>query len=306
VGRRPTLDLSSAPFTAEDARHALVYTIRRFVEAPVGELEIHSLDESLDGLMSETVLRIRSLRETVLSGRFQIAFQPIVELASGRVRHYEVLSRFEGGESPFGVVTFAEQVGVIHDFDLAVCQRAIDLLREGGGRGPVADLSVNLSARSLETDLFVGALRAMAGQLGPQRRRLLFEVTESSSIHDLARAARVLDQLRADGHPVCLDDFGAGAASLPYLQALPLDYVKIDGAYVRQMLARLRDAAILKSIASLCRDLSVGCIAEMIESRGQAEKLATLGVGYGQGYLFARPHAEPPAPGARILAGAQR
>jgi EAL domain-containing protein (putative c-di-GMP-specific phosphodiesterase class I) len=304
--RQQTIDLSSTQFTPDDARQALVYTIRRFVDAPVGEIEIHSLGESLDGLMSETVLRIRSLRETVKRGGFKLAFQPIVELGSGLVHHYEVLSRFEGGESPFRVVTFAEEVGVIHDFDLAVCQRAIDLLRDADGRGAVADLAVNFSARSLDADLFVGALRTMLVPLGPLRRQLLFEVTESTSIRDLPRAARILEQLRVDGHPVCLDDFGAGAASLPYLQALPLDYVKIDGSYVREMLANQRDAAILKSIARLCRDLSIGCIAEMIESQGQADKLARLGVRYGQGFHFGRPKPETPAPGARIFTSPAR
>ena len=303
--RRRSVDLSSPQFTDEDARQALVYTIRRFAETPVGEMEISSLDESLDGLMSETVGRIQDLRETVRSGRFQIAFQPIVELHSGMVHHYEVLSRFREGESPFRMVTFAEEVGVIHDFDLAVCQRAMDLLGEGEGRGEVADLAVNLSARSLETDLFVGALRAMLEPLGARRKRLLFEVTESTSIRDLPRAARILDSLRADGHPVCLDDFGAGAASLPYLQALPLDYVKIDGAYVRQVLASPRDAAILKSIARLCHDLEVGCIAEMIESQAQADKLSSLGVRYGQGFHLGRPSPARPARGARIFASAR-
>ena len=298
-----TLDLSAADaFAPADARQALIYTIRRFAEAPLDEMAIGSLGDSLDGLMNETVERIRSLRDTVRHGRFEIAFQPIVELASGAVHHYEVLSRFAGGESPFRVVTFAEEVGVIHDFDLAVCARAIEIVRDRSERGHVAQLAVNLSARSLETALFVGALRAMLKPLGALRRRLLFEVTESTSIRDLPRAAAILEELRADGHAICLDDFGAGAASLPYLQALPLDYVKIDGAYVRQVLASRRDAAILKSIAGLCRELAVGCIAEMIESAEQAAKLMKLGVGFGQGWHFGRPQSALPAPGARILA----
>lgn len=303
--RRRSIDLNGAQFSAEDARQALVYTIRRFAEAPVGELEVQTLGESLDGLMSETVLRIRSLRETVREGRFRIAFQPVVDLATHAVRHYEVLSRFDGGESPFRVVTFAEEVGVIHDFDLAVCQRAIDLLRERAALGDPVALAVNISARSLETALFVGALKAMCAPLGPLRRRMLFEITESTSIRDLPCAAKIIEELRADGHAVCLDDFGAGAASLPYLQALPLDFVKIDGAYVRQVLASPRDAAILKSIARLCQDLEVGCIAEMIESEGQAEKLAQLGVRYGQGWRFGRPRPDLPAAGARALAPAR-
>jgi EAL domain-containing protein (putative c-di-GMP-specific phosphodiesterase class I) len=119
--------------------------------------------------------------------------------------------------------------------------------------------------------------------------RLLIEVTESMRIRDLDAANRVLAVLRADGHKVCLDDFGAGAASFPYIQALDVDYVKIDGAYVKRMETHLRDRAILKAMVGLCTDLGIGTVAEMVETDTQATALIDLGVQYAQGYLFGRP-----------------
>ncbi len=108
-------------------------------------------------------------------------------------------------------------------------------------------------------------------------------------IKDLQATNTVLQVLRADGHKICLDDFGAGAASFPYIQALEVDYVKIDGAYVKRMETHPRDRAILKAMVGLCRDLGVGTVAEMVETESQAKALVDLGVDYAQGYLFGRP-----------------
>jgi len=102
----------------------------------------------------------------------------------------------------------------------------------------------------------------------------------------------VLQNLRGRGHKVCLDDFGAGAASFSYLQAFLVDYVKIDGAYIGRILANFRDRTIVKAMVQMCSELGISTIAEMIETKEQAGSLIGLGVGYGQGYLYGKPQAE--------------
>jgi EAL domain-containing protein (putative c-di-GMP-specific phosphodiesterase class I) len=111
----------------------------------------------------------------------------------------------------------------------------------------------------------------------------------------MVHAANAVRQLREDGHFVCLDDFGAGAASFPYLQALEIDYVKIDGAYVKalQTQGQDRDRAILKGMVWLCKELNIGTVAEMVETEDQARLLLDFGIDYGQGYLFGRPEPNP-------------
>src|SRR5262249_3601947 len=123
--------------------------------------------------------------------------------------------------------------------------------------------------------------------------RLLFEITESTRMRDLAVANDAIQRLRSRGYQVGLDDFGAGAASFPYLQALTVDFVKIDGAYVRGVLTDPRNALILKSMCTLCRDMGIYTIAEMVETRAQLERLREVGVDCGQGYLFGRPAPQP-------------
>lgn len=290
------LALDAGTASAEDANKALAYALRQFTEDGSGSFSVNSLGQALRGVMDETVKRIAKFKDTLDRRRFDLAFQPIVSLFDGQLHHYEVLSRFEERDKTASMIAFAEEVDVIQDFDLAVCQRSVEFLLKREEAGAPVSLAGNLSGKSLMNQLFMAALRQLSAALGRHRRQLLFEVTESSKIANLEAARNVVEQLKADGHHVCLDDFGAGSASFPYLQALPINYVKIDGAYVRQAQNSSCDQAILKAIAQLCTDLKIGTIAEMVETTEQHKLLRGLGVGYGQGWLFGRPQTGLPMP----------
>jgi EAL domain-containing protein (putative c-di-GMP-specific phosphodiesterase class I) len=121
-------------------------------------------------------------------------------------------------------------------------------------------------------------------------------VTESAKLEDLPKAACAVDHLRSAGHPVCLDDFGAGASSLPYLQQLQVDFVKIDGAYIRSITESLRERAIVQGVLKTCQCLGIKTVAEMIEKEDQHKCLLELGTDLGQGWLYGRPSPEFPLP----------
>ena len=112
-------------------------------------------------------------------------------------------------------------------------------------------------------------------------------------IGDLDVASAIIRRLKSLGHAVCLDDFGAGAASLDYLRRLDIDIVKIDGRYVQALRRGGRDAVLLKHIVALCSDLGMTTIAEMVETRDAANLLRDLGVELGQGWHFAKPLPKP-------------
>ncbi len=131
------------------------------------------------------------------------------------------------------------------------------------------------------------------------RRRLWFEITESAKVTDLEGTNRLIQNLRTAGHHVCLDDFGTGAAAFQYLRALCVDLVKIDGIYVRDALTTPRDKMFLKAMVSLCRDLGVDVVAEMVEDEQTATFLRDCGVQFAQGFLFGRPRLVIDAPAAR-------
>jgi len=293
--RRRSLQLSMADLTATDGARALAYVLSRFATAGIDALAAPTLAAGMSELLSETASRIAELRQTIADRSFQIRLQPIVDLRTRALHHYEALLRTGKGESPIALLGFAEDVDLIGEIDLAVCERVARLLLDWSRRGQPPPVAVNLSARSLGSDGFVEALPAMLDRYEGLRDKLMFEITETSRIDDLDRAEGLLQRLRRNGHQICLDDFGSGAASFPYLQALTVDFVKIDGAYVQRVLSVDRDRAIIKAMVGLCRDLGIGTVAEMIETEQQAQALCALGIDYGQGYLFGRPGAGPPS-----------
>lgn len=225
----------------------------------------------------------------VQSGDFALEFQPVVRLASGALHHFEALARFAHG-SPDEVIRLAENLDLIQAFDLAVVERVVRQLRETGDGRRIA---ANISARSLNCPTFIDAVLKSAAGDRTFTGRLMFELTETAAIGDLERANRQIQRLRKAGHTVCLDDFGAGSASLDYLRRLEVDIVKIDGRYVRDLAPGGRDAMLLKHLVALCRDLSIETVAEMVENPHVAAMVRGLGIDMGQGWHYAKPLPTP-------------
>lgn len=271
-----------------DSAQALVYAISSFA-AGRGAMTLKDLSEGSRPLLRDTVARITEFRQVIAGSRFEIAYQPVVSLKDRAVHHYEALVRFPGGGSPFEQIVFAENVGLIADFDLAVAHKVLDAVAKARVSGRRISAAINLSGRSLETPAFLPALHKQLQSFSIPREQILFEITESAQIRDLNLASQAISSLRVAGCPVCLDDFGAGASAFQYLRSLAVDFVKIDGAYVKNAVREARDRPFLKAIAGLCRDLGIATIAEMIEDEETVKLLVALGVDCGQGYLFGRP-----------------
>jgi EAL domain-containing protein (putative c-di-GMP-specific phosphodiesterase class I) len=289
--RSATLGLEAAGLNEADAGKALVYAINAFVRSTEGDFTIRNLRDGFDAMLQETVARIADYRGALDTGAFQLSFQPIVRLSDRTVHHHEALSRAEDGAPIGSVVSFAEELNMVAEFDMMVCRRVADLLAGSGGRR--LSIAANLSGRSLENPAFAGALLEMLGRYPQIRGRMLLELTETAQVHDLEKVNAVLQELRRRGFQVCLDDFGSGAATFHYLRAFQVDFVKIDGSLIRSN--NHRDHAVLRSVVGLCREIKVATIAEMIETAEQASWLARAQVTHGQGYLFGRPAAELPA-----------
>ena len=283
--RTASLSMNSTGLPPGDASQTLLYAINRFAETKGEGFSISSLQNGFDKMVKDTLARVVEVRETVENDDVELNFQPIVDLKTGLPHHHEVLSRLKNGKSPFDLVCFAEQVGLIADFDLMVCRRVITML--DALENESIPLAINLSARSMESHAFGKALLTLLGRFPRTRGRVMFELTESAAITNPEPVAELIDTLRKRSFKVCLDDFGSGAAAFHYLRAFAFDYVKIDGMYVRS--TGRRDHGILKGMTALCRELGVISVAEMIETKGQADRLLRMGVNLGQGYFFGRP-----------------
>ena len=286
-----SIDLGDEALTDFDNAKALLYTINKFSEEK-GKFTINDLQKGYKSMLDQTRQKILAFKNTVASGAFQVYYQPVVELSNQNVDHHEALARLDGGgvdDSLFELINFAENAGVIMDFDLAMCGRVMQFLEKVKEQKRELRIAVNLSGRSLETPVFLDKLIQLLGHFSPPRHWLQFEVTESSTIHDLESANTFLQALRKLGHEVCLDDFGSGAAAFQYLRALEVDCVKIDGIYVKEAQASEKGKAFMRSIVSLCANLGIETIGEMVEDQPSADFLLEIGVRYGQGFLFGRP-----------------
>ena len=233
------------------------------------------------------------VREALENERFVLHAQPIVEIASGDATRHELLIRMvdEHGHlvPPAAFLPTAERFGLIEPLDDWVAGQAIDILAER----PQLTLEVNLSGRSIGSEALLDAIERRLADTGADPSRLIFEVTETTAIanmdaaHDFARA------LRALGCKFALDDFGAGFGSFSYLKHLPVDYLKLDGDFIRGLPESPTDQLLVRAIVDVARGLGQQTIAEFVGSQACYELLADLGVDFAQGFWLGEPRPLP-------------
>ena len=175
---------------------------------------------------------------------------------------------------------------------MAILKQAIGMLEVKRKGDPSIRVGVNISGQSIQSEVFFDKMIELLDDTEVDSSNLLFEITESTAIGDLDKVNNLIQRLRVKNFEVCLDDFGAGAASFQYLNGLDIDCVKIDGKYVRDALNSARDEAMVRNLARMCQDLGVTTIAEMVETQEQLDYLVKIGVDKGQGWIFGKPEAK--------------
>jgi EAL domain-containing protein (putative c-di-GMP-specific phosphodiesterase class I) len=250
---------------------------------------------SLSGVVEKTAAEVESLKSTVASRDFALVYQPVVNLTTSEVDHYETFVRLGQEQSPAQQIQMAEQMDMIQDLDMAVVQAVVQQLLKASNSK--LRLAANISARSLMRPAFAEKLLTVMRYAQPVRGRLIFEITESSAIGDLQRADALVRGLRRGGASICLDGFGSGAASFDYLRQVAVDAIKIDGRYIREMgSATSRNGVLVRHVAGLCRELKVTSVAQMVENKDTVVALRQIGIDCGQGFLFGKPEPTPTPP----------
>ncbi|TCS64356.1 sensor domain-containing phosphodiesterase [Varunaivibrio sulfuroxidans] len=275
----------------EDLANGLVFAINKFRNAKDSTFTIENLTLNMKQLVHQASETVLGFRKIVRDNAFEIAFQPIASIADDKIHHYEALVRFdkdEGSTSPYETVIFAEETGLISDFDMAMLRKVVDRM-SGAPRDGSICAAVNISGKSLLSSKYQTGLFEIFDLYPWTQRSLMFEITESSKIGNLDDAGEVIKKIRAHGYKVCLDDFGAGAANFEYLSTLDVDIVKFDGPVVRNAYKVSKGRAFLKALSNLCRDLGVETIAEMIEDEAMYQFAKDCGVMYVQGYFIGKP-----------------
>ncbi|WP_299376410.1 EAL domain-containing protein [uncultured Kiloniella sp.] len=285
-----SIALADSGISGGNAAQALSFMIQQFAHDQSESFSLEDLAHSLP----EILARIKKTAERIIrvteGEDFMIVFQPIVDLKTRAIHHYEVLARIndETG-SPQEFIRSAEDLNLIKGFDLAICRKAIKWIQNNPSKQFNRSIAINLSAASIGDADFITQLTPLLDPLKDTPEALLFEITESTRIPDPVIANEAMQALRNLGHKVCLDDFGVGEASLQYLRQFQVDVLKIDGSYVRDALEDETSAHILKAIADLCRKLKTATVAEMVEDEETTKLLIECNVDFGQGYYFGRP-----------------
>jgi EAL domain-containing protein (putative c-di-GMP-specific phosphodiesterase class I) len=289
-----TVEVDSETASDEDLANGLVYAINQFRSAEGSDFSVRQLSTNLSSLVSQAANSVKAFKKVVADAEFEVALQPIIDVLSGQIHHYEALVRFasaDGEQSPYEQIVFAEETGLIQEFDLAMAHKVVEWL-DRSPRNSKTSVAVNVSGHSVASLDYISGLHKLLTENLWLRGRMLFEITESARMTDLAAANQFIQRLRGEGFPVCLDDFGAGAANFQYLSTMEVDVVKLDGSAVRNAQEARKGKAFLKSLVSLCRDLGVETIAEMVDDKKGLDFIRECGVQYVQGYLFGKPNTD--------------
>ena len=283
------IPLDRDSLTGVQAARALRFALGRFAEGGAKATAEAGVNRGLADFITSAQSRTKSVRAQLADNKFRMVYQPVVHLGSREIHHFEALLRptlTPGStvQTTQDFVTFAEAVGLSEELDWAVMQQAVAAVRASAN----IQIAVNVSGLSMQSEQFCKrALALLTEQVQPGR--ILVELTETADIDDVATASATIDALRAMQVPVCLDDFGAGSAAFRYLREFRVDYVKLDGAYVRGALQNAREHGFLLSMIELANFMGAKLIAEMIEQEDQAAMMSELGVEFGQGWLFGKP-----------------
>jgi len=287
-----TIDAAEAKLSQADSMKAMMFSLQQFANESEG-FDVTQIEKNCGTLIGETAERVAAFRKVLDEGAFSLVYQPIVHLKKGTTHHFEALTRFDLPEmikSQWEMIRFAEDVGLIPDFDRAVLARTVTKLRELLRSGSAPGIAVNCSGRSLSDPEFILDLISTLKGNKDLKSYLSIEITESSQILDLGTLGEALKEIRAEGFRVYLDDFGAGAAGFQYLKKLTVDALKIDGDYVRNATTSKEDRAYLRAMVTLCKDLGIVTVGEWVETKEHADLLTEIGVDYGQGYYFGKPN----------------
>ena len=250
-------------------------------------------------LHTEVADRLRleaDLRLALAEGTLSVAYQPLFNLASGRMRGFEALARWRhpslGHISPDTFIPIAEETGLIIELTDLVLSRACRQLRQWQQRDPSfrdLKMQVNVSSNDLAHSAFAERVERALRESRIEPRSLTLELTENILMKRVEGAIHTLEALRRIGVGLAIDDFGTGYSSLSYLSSLPIDSLKIDRSFVADMHEGSKNSEIVRAIVSLGASLGKTVVAEGIETESQFSQLRELGCENGQGFHLSRP-----------------
>lgn len=260
-------------------------------------------DDLATNILRDAVDWVPRIREALAQDGFVMLFQPVIDLGSNRIVGYEALIRMTADDgtliTPDRFIPVAERMGLIHDIDLWVVGHAMEALHALGPDHPHVSLNINLSIFAFQDRALLALVRDKLATTGLAADRITFEITETAAVANYDQTRDMVNQLRAMGCRFALDDFGTGFSSFNYLKQFPVDYLKIDGSFISNLLNDPIDQQLVKSMIEVGRALGKKIVAEYVENAETLALLRQFGVDRAQGHHIGRPvPVIPPADSA--------
>jgi len=264
----------------------------------MGRNQIHLYKDSDASVRHEEMKWVSRITSAVEENRLELFYQPIIGISKDNAQsrgHYELLLRMrdENGDivTPDQFIPSAERYNLMSTLDRWVIHEALSQLADKSPKSKEAHftLAINLSGTSLSEDRFLEFVINELQKYNLPDGAICFEITETAAISNLARVIHFMQTLKKLGCKFSLDDFGSGLSSFTYLRNLPVDYLKIDGQFIRNVADDTVDESMVKAINQVGIAMGIATIAERVETKAVLDKLSELGVEFAQGYYIARP-----------------
>ncbi len=264
----------------------------------MGRNQVHLYQDSDASMRHEEMKWVSRITNAVEENRLELFYQPIIGIGKDNANsrgHYELLLRMrdENGNivNPDQFIPAAERYNLMSTLDRWVIHEALSQLADRNPESKTAHftLAINLSGTSLSEDRFLDFVVDELEKQQLPEGAICFEITETAAISNLSRVIHFMQSLKKLGCKFSLDDFGSGLSSFTYLKNLPVDYLKIDGQFIRNVAEDSVDESMVKAINEVGRAMGIETIAERVETKEVLDKLSELGIEYAQGYYIARP-----------------
>ena len=246
-------------------------------------------DEEMVEVFKQASDKSQMIRSALDENRIVPYFQPIVHSRTGEVLIHELLMRLQVDGRIVAAQEFieeAEAMGLAHKMDYQLIEKAFQQIREQGYRGI---LFVNLSPKALIVGEFISRITRLAKEYEIAPSRIVFEITERETVSNLSLLEKFVFDLKTAGFSFAIDDFGSGYSSFQYIKRFPVDYIKIEGEFIRNVLVDAEYKAFTKSIVTLAQELKIQTIAEYVEDAAILDAVLEFGIDYAQGYHIGRP-----------------
>ncbi|QCF27676.1 bifunctional diguanylate cyclase/phosphodiesterase [Hydrocarboniclastica marina] len=279
--------------TVEDLLANADLAMYRAKEAGRNQWQMFDPKEDTTERVRERVYWNDKVDQVLKTGDFEIYFQPLMDMETGKIAHYEALLRVFSDEGQLATGLFiqaAERNGAIHVLDERVVERVMAHQAELVRNGIEACIAINLSGASFQhPERLLQHIEQLLRRYPIAASSLIFEITETAAVKDINVTRQHITLLREQGFKFALDDFGVGFSSLFYLKQLPVDYLKIDGSFIRNLCNEPDDQALVQALVQVAKIYRLKTVAEFVENQDIVELLKTYKVDYAQGYHIGKP-----------------